>query len=269
MMVDHMPVSEEELHAYVDGELPADRRDAVEAWLAQRPDDAARVAGWRAQSDAIRARYTTVVREPVPARLALDRLTARGRFGLRIAAAAAAVAFLVGGVGGWFLHASLAAAKPGEHLADGSFAAFTADAVEAHKLYVVEVRHPVEVTANDAEHLVQWLSKRVGYQLKAPDLERVGLKLVGGRLLPGPTGAAAFFMYENASGERYTLYCGRTQTPATALRYNDGATASTVYWVSDDVAYVISGKADRDQLHSVAVAAHQQIEGQPAGKSGG
>ncbi len=52
---------------------------------------------------------------------------------------------------------------------------------------------------------MRWLSKRVGYKLRAPNLEGVGLKLVGGRLLPGPTGAAAFFMYENASGERYTL----------------------------------------------------------------
>ncbi len=51
------PVTEDELHAYVDGELPADRRGAVEAWLASHPDDAARVAAWRAQAEAIRARY--------------------------------------------------------------------------------------------------------------------------------------------------------------------------------------------------------------------
>ncbi|HKS63850.1 MAG TPA: anti-sigma factor, partial [Xanthobacteraceae bacterium] len=51
------PVTEEELHAYVDGELAADRRAAVERWLASHAEDAARVAAWRAQADAIRARY--------------------------------------------------------------------------------------------------------------------------------------------------------------------------------------------------------------------
>ena len=60
-MIDHnTPVTEDELHVYVDGELPADRREAVEAWLASHPEDAARVAAWRAQAEAIRARYGAV-----------------------------------------------------------------------------------------------------------------------------------------------------------------------------------------------------------------
>jgi len=50
-------VTTDELHAYVDGMLPADRRDAVEAWLATHPEDAAHVAHWRAQADAIRECY--------------------------------------------------------------------------------------------------------------------------------------------------------------------------------------------------------------------
>ncbi len=56
-MVDrNTSVTEDELHVYVDGELPADRREAVETWLASHPDDAARVAAWRAQAEAIPAR---------------------------------------------------------------------------------------------------------------------------------------------------------------------------------------------------------------------
>jgi anti-sigma factor RsiW len=181
------------------------------------------------------------------------------------------------GGGGWLARGAIVANTPAGQRADrpakDGFTAFTTEAIEAYKLYVVEVRHPVEVTAADADHLVQWLSKRVGYKLRAPNLEAVGLKLVGGRLLPGPTGAAAFLMYESASGERYTLYCGKTGAPATALRYNDNdgrAAASAVYWSSDDVAYVISGRGDRTQLKSVAAAAYEQLEAQPTpGKSGG
>ena len=44
-----------------------------------------------------------------------------------------------------------------------------------------------------------------------PELDAQGLKLVGGRLLPGPTGPASFFMYENAAGERFTIYASRAK----------------------------------------------------------
>ncbi len=62
-------VSEDELHAYVDGQLPAERRGAVEAWLAAHPDDAARVAAWRSQAELIRARFGAVAEEKPPQRL--------------------------------------------------------------------------------------------------------------------------------------------------------------------------------------------------------
>ena len=259
------PVAEDELHAYLDGELPGDRIAAVEAWLAAHPEDMAKIATWRAQNDAIRTRYGAVADEPVPARFDLDQMLKVDRSWRRTAAAAAVSAFVAGGAVGWF------ARSPVMNVVNQNsrgFETFTAEAVEAYKLYVVEVRHPVEVTANDAEHLVQWLSKRVGYQLSAPNLDKVGLKLVGGRLLPGPTGAAAFFMYENASGERYTLYSGRSNAPATALRYTDNGPQKAIYWVTNDVAYVISGQGDRKNVHDVAVAAYEQLDSKPPQNGG-
>src|SRR5262249_10017102 len=104
------PVTEDELHAYVDGEIPADRRGAVEAWLAPDPQDARRVAQWRAQADAIRARYSTVALEPVSARFDLDALARNARSWRAIAAAAVVMAFLAGGVVGWMAHGASAAA---------------------------------------------------------------------------------------------------------------------------------------------------------------
>src|SRR5678816_1011826 len=80
------PVTEEELHAYVDGELAADRRVAVEHWLGAHAEDAARVATWRAQAEAIRARYGAAADEPTPLRFNLDRLARHGRKWSRFAA---------------------------------------------------------------------------------------------------------------------------------------------------------------------------------------
>jgi anti-sigma factor RsiW len=122
------------------------------------------------------------------------------------------------------------------------------------------VRHPVEVPGDQRPHLVEWLSKRLGSPLRAPELDKMGLKLVGGRLLPGPTGASAFFMYESASGERFTLYCGRTGDQETALLYTAKEHNAAYYWVDHNFAYVLSGPAERDKLHAIAQAAYDQID---------
>jgi anti-sigma factor RsiW len=253
----NLPVTEDELHAFVDGELPADRKEAVTAWLAAHPDQAALVATWRAQAESIRARYGAVANEQVPARLMIDQIIERGRGGRRswaaMAAAAAVVAFLVGGATGWIAHGASAAKLTG-------FDAFTADALDAYRLYVVEVRHPVEVPGSERPHMTQWLSKRVGTELRVPDLQTIGLKLVGGRLLPGPTGAAAFYMYEGPSGERYTIYCAKAAAAETALRFKGGDSSAAFYWVDDKVAYVVSGPADRDALEKVTKSVYEQID---------
>jgi anti-sigma factor RsiW len=249
---DHI-VSEDELNAYVDGELPPERLGAVEAWLTTHPDDAMKVVAWRQQVDLIRARYGAAINEKPPQRLNVDRLTRRRYGALAAAIAATFAALLVGGAVGWTARGAVAASP-------SNLALFTTDALDAYRLYTVEVRHPVEVPGDQQPHLQDWLSKRVGSQLRPPDLNKQGLKLVGGRLLPGPTGATAFFMYEGASGERFTLYCGRTSDQQTALRYTAGERNAAYYWVDGDVAYVLSGPAQQDRLHEIAKTAYDQID---------
>lgn len=259
-MVDReSPVTEDELHAYVDGELPADRRSAVEAWLAAHPDDAARVAAWRAQMELIRARYGSVATEPVPARLALDRLTRNRRWWTGVAAAATIAAFLVGGIVGWMAHGVSAATPPAS-------VTFASEALNAHRLYIAEVRHPIEVRAAE-QHLLPWLSRRVGTNLRAPELASFELKLLGGRLLPGPIGPAALFMYEGPTGERFTLYCSRVKAPTTALRYNAANQVAAVHWIESEIGFVVSGPADKDRLLKIAQTAYEQMENRGAAPS--
>src|SRR5262249_1502130 len=162
-MNDRDHVSEEELNAYVDNELPADRRSIVEAWLATHPDDAARVAAWRKQADLLCQRYGHLEYETPPPRFDLDRL-ARRRYSGLAALAATVTAFLIGAAAGWTVH-GLEIQKP------SNLAQFTSDALVAYRLYTVEVRHPVEVLGEERPHLVQWLSKRVGSPLNPPELD--------------------------------------------------------------------------------------------------
>src|SRR5712672_4408201 len=105
----NIPVTEDELHAYVDNELPAERRGDVEAWLAAHPDDAARVQSWRAMAEALHARYDAVVDEAVPKRLEIERLVRQPRQWMYGAIAAALAAFIAGGSVGWMAHGVAAA----------------------------------------------------------------------------------------------------------------------------------------------------------------
>jgi anti-sigma factor RsiW len=249
----HSPVTEDELHAFVDGELPADRRDAVEAWLASHPEDAALVATWRKQADLIRSRYGAVAGEPVPDRLKLDRLMRNGRRWRAFAAAAAIAAFMIGGVAGWMARGASAAVVP------GGFELLAHEALTAHKLYTGEVRHPIEVTASE-NHLLPWLSRRLGTTMRAPDLAAFDLRLLGGRLLPGVSGPSALFMYESGSGERFTLYCSRLAEQRTSLRYSETGNVAAIHWGDGGYGWVVSGPADKSRLKAVARAAYEQVE---------
>jgi anti-sigma factor RsiW len=251
-----MPVTEDELHAYVDNELPGERRADVEAWLSTHPEDAERVQAWRAMAEALRARYDGVADEAIPKRLDLEQLTQKPRQWIFGAVAATLVAFVAGGGVGWIAHG--ASATP------SAFQSFTVDALDAHRLYVVEVRHPVEVPGSERTHLQQWLTKRCGWDVRAPELGATGLKLVGGRLLPGPTGPASFLMYESASGERFTLYASRATTDSAQMRYTTQASDGALYWADRGVGYVLSGPTDKDRLQQVARLVYDQAE-----KSGG
>lgn len=252
----NIPVTEDELHAYIDNELPLERRDDVEAWLATHPDDAERVQSWRAMAEALHARYDSVADEAVPKRLEIERLVRQPRKWMAGAAAAVLLAFVAGGGAGWMARG--ASAQP------SGLQTLTLDALDAHKLYVVEIRHPVEVPGSERAHLQQWLSKRCGWEVRAPELDATGLKLVGGRLLPGPTGPASFLMYEGPTGERFTLYTSRAKLQTAQMRYTAAENSGAMYWSEQGVGYVLSGPTDKDRLNQVARLVYDQTE-----KSGG
>src|ERR1700735_1671828 len=119
-------VGEDELNAYVDGELPADRRAAVEAWLAAHPDDAAKVAAWRKQAELTRERERGVSDEWPPQRFDPTRLTRRS-YGAIATAAEVVAAFVAGGVLGWTVR-GVEAASPSD------LTRFTAAALDAYRL---------------------------------------------------------------------------------------------------------------------------------------
>jgi anti-sigma factor RsiW len=214
-------------------------------------------AEMKAISQGLHQLYDPVLDEPVPERLRA-RIVQRSRW--RMAAIAAGwvlVGLAVGVVAGWQLHASRPVA-----IAHAEVPGFVKRAAVAHAVYSPEVRHPVEVGADQEQHLVAWLSKRLGTPLRAPHLEEVGYYLVGGRLLPGESGPVAHFMYQCKKGTRVTLYV-RANAPGnqeTAFRYAAEGNVKVFYWIDRKLGYALSS-ADIpvDDLNKVANAVHQQL----------
>jgi anti-sigma factor RsiW len=244
-------ITEDELHAYVEGVLPAGRAAEIEAYLAGRPDEAARVAAYREQIVALHREFDPIVDEPLPHRLQFPR-----RHWTRVLMRSAAVVagFALGGVTGWQLHAYTTEKQ-------GEAASWPRRAAIAHVVYSPEVRHPVEVGAEQEAHLVAWLSKRLGVPLKVPYLGAQGYQLVGGRLLPGERGPVAQFMYQDSKGQRLTLYVrvNPGESGETAFRFAHQHGVGVFYWLDRKLGYALSGEVAKEELLRLATAVHRQL----------
>ena len=248
-MKNRSAVTETELHAFIDGQLDAARRAAVEDYLAANPAEAERVRAYARQNEQLHALFDSTLDEPVPE--ALRRKPARRAPGpMRYAALLAAA--VVGGVLGWALRGeeplTITASLPQQ-------------AALAHVVYAPEVLHPVEVGAREEAHLVNWLSKRLGAPVRAPQLSDAGYELVGGRLLPGEAGPAAQFMYQDARGNRLTLYVRTTadDNHETAFRYAKQDKVGVFYWVDGPFGYALSGELERPQLLRIAESVYRAL----------
>lgn len=255
---DDTPVTEAELHAWLDGELPEERHAAVERHLAANPDDAQRFERYRAQRAMLGRTFGPLIEAPLPDQLkppfagpgwtAVPRPpSAFRRWGYRaMAAAAVLLVFVAGGATGWLARERVA----GPHF---STAAFVADAVSAHRVFTVEVRHPVEIGGDQETHLITWLSKRLGKSLRCPPLGKRGYELVGGRLLADADGPAAQLMYQDAAGRRITVYIRPTpDAPGTAFRFSQDGSLRAFYWRDNGLALAVTGDLDRATLSGIA-----------------
>ncbi|RME95177.1 MAG: anti-sigma factor [Alphaproteobacteria bacterium] len=255
MTQDKDQISEADLHAYADGKLSGERKTRVEAFLAEHPGKAEEVADWKRQVEAIRMLHEHIAEEPLPPRLQPHAIAARMRAGTGgwRSLAASVLLLLCGGILGWFGHGYLAASGPsGEPL--------VSQAISAHAVYAVEVRHPVEVGADEEQHLVNWLSKRLQQPVRPADLRRQGFTLVGGRLLPAAHGPAAQFMYEDKSGQRLTLYITHHDQPRNAaFRFASQAGLNAFYWLDEKVSYALVGEVSRERLRSLAHEVYNQL----------
>ncbi len=268
------PLTHDEIHAFVDGELSPPERASVQSRLTQDAQAQASVQQWQQQRDLLQTLHSQVLAQEIPVSLvsAAQRVDTSQqdldqwwRWGGR-----AASVLLVFGMG-WISNSAWRGEQPvwpdsAAQARAGVARNFVRQAGFAHAVFSSEKRHPVEVNASEQEHLVQWLSKRVGKTLKVPDLAPQGYELVGGRLLPGEAGARAQFMFQDAAGTRITLYLGAVdKSPAgtdpreTGFHFSTDGPIPSFYWIDQGFGYALAGPIPRDKLMQLAQAVYRQL----------
>ena len=265
------PISEEDLHAYVDGALSAGRREQVERAIELNPALAARVSDYFSLNNMFHERYDRVLNEPIPARL---RTLKKARWSgaanwPRFAGMAAALVAGIGiGIGTNMGRDALSlpgtsassAANTRDVSAEG-MEAMARQAALAHVVYMPAVDRPDDIGKDREQDFVQYLSNKLGTDVHPPLLTKSGFELMGGRILPGDNGPTAQFMYRDAKGERVTLCIARrkTSTNITAFKlYRDGP-VNVFYWIDGDFGYAVSGGIDRKVMLELAHDVYAQL----------
>jgi anti-sigma factor RsiW len=254
------PVSNDDLHAYVDGQLPPERRRAVEQQLRAQPEAAAQGAAYAAQREALRAGLAPIAAEPVPPRLDLrnllaERLVAERRGAPRSvwrAAAAALLAFAFGGAGGWVLHGRFGTAP-------NDLTLLAREAIANHMVYAADRKRPTELGAEQRDDLARWVSNRLGHVVAPPDMSATGFHYMGGRLAATPQGPAGQFMYQNADGKRLTVFVLPMRDASdTPTRMVDVGAMDGCAWIDKGVGYTVVAPLPPAELHRLAEDVRRQ-----------
>ena len=242
-------IQEEELHAFLDGQLPKGRCRAVLAYLGQHPQEIARLAAYATQKEELRRQLEAI---EVPSgnattaeleRALADRLSGPSyREWLRRVAAIAGLLF----VGWWsntFYQQHLAQQLPG----------VVVEAAQAHEIFGDDVSQPVELIAAAKADMAAWFSSRLGKMVEIPSLLPAGFHLVGGRLLAGDDGPVAQLIYEHRDGHRVTLGLSAEapgSRPEIEVVTVEGLTAG--YWLEGEITYALVGSTSAQQLVAIA-----------------
>ncbi len=245
------PASQEELHAFADGQLPPERSAEIERFLQINPQAAAQVRDYRLLNQALREAFAA---DPLPddgiAEMSAAAPVRRPeRRVIRLALAASLACLLLGGGAGWIARGA-AMGSSGDTVALQSLAERT---LAAYQVFAPDPARPVEIAATDAPRLKTWLSNRMHMDVVLPDLRTAGFTLIGGRLMASDGIPAGMLMYENSKGQRLVLYI-RNDLPSAApskMTYRHTNAGGLLYWRDAAVAIGVAGGFSEPELRPV------------------
>jgi anti-sigma factor RsiW len=228
--------SELDLHAYVDDQLDAGQRFAVESHLSRNPALAAQVMGELGTRTALR--LLAAVEEPSSPRLIrnaqkLDVRPRRSTFWRKAAPA--------GGL-------AIAAAISGLLLIPDHPPAYVDLALASHKVAMMraDMASQVEAPALDAQEI------QASTQISLPSLP-ANWRVTDVQLFPGNSGPALLIAIRTQEGERLSLYAlrERSAAPDVPNAVRDGG-YSVAYWRRGEMSYALTGDDDPVTIDATA-----------------
>jgi anti-sigma factor RsiW len=256
------PVSEAELHGFVDGGLDRGRREAVQAFLAASPADAARVETWRGQNDKIRAAFASVEAIPPPwpsphapgaggAAPAGREPKGSGQSKVRAPTPMWRERWFAQLIGLAF--ASGVVLTAGAAYLDGE--AFTVQAMAALRAFD---QPPAAPGLSPKE-------KRRAQDVAAPLLPNLpvsyGLKLAGVRAMPGEQGQMLCLFYTKPDAGKLALCAEKTPgSSETSTRLSGSFPSAAISWRQRGANYALAGTLSEPELRALADAVRAQVE---------
>lgn len=263
----------EELNAYLDGALPAERLSRVEAYLAAHPSDAARIESYRRQDARLRTTFDPLRPDNPPPELAvlsakLSRNLNRHRHmrGMMRYAAVLLLCVSAAAAGRWS-----ADIVPGAD--DSTVLAQSRIAADAYRLVTAQSgQSALDQSATPAE-LSDWLGSGES-KVHIPRLQLLGYRQIGGQVLPTGDGPAVQLVYNDEKKGPFSLYVARAPDCLRAKpRYTRDGDLSLMSWCQNRAVFMLIGKLDRTAMLWIADAVSQpepqaqvtaESEGKPA-----
>ncbi len=261
MTIEEERISEDELHAFIDGELDEARLQQIVAQIATVPALAERVAQFRKDRETLVQIYGPLIDRPLPERLKSERLMPRALVphgllqrlveqGMRgtayarasMAGAIVAAATLV--IAAWLGHGLL--------FTGGATDALVATALAARdgKLVPESQIAAAAVAAPDVRDRI--VASNLAVSVKAPDLRKAGYDLTTLNVYSDGTGRHSLQLtYHNPQGRIFTVYLTRPSGPQGFELTERGAMRICV-WLNEELSAVMVGEMSSDEMLRVA-----------------
>jgi len=251
------PVTEADLQAYVEDQLPVTRRIDVEAHLCHQPEDAMRVMADLRIRDELRLAFATEQAtghtDALSAARRLERGLARGRLlqqFRRVAATAALISL------GWFAHTLFGMPGAGEVAASTPPPAYVGDAIRAHRTTLLRavMRSQPESPEYDAAEI------RSATRIVMPALPE-DWAITDVQVFPSSFGPSVEMAIRTESFGSASLYAVQLDSsaalPLTRTTQEDFAVA---YWQNGSIAYVLVAHTASADMEQAAVALSASAE---------
>jgi anti-sigma factor RsiW len=250
------PITEADFHAFVDDQLPAERRLEVEDHLARNPPIAARVMADMRARDALRLAFVAGAPHPqnraVGAALRLQRSLLWRRMGLKLRRAAG-IAILIGA--GWLAHAQTGFLQVSDTAASPRPPIFVEDARHAYETSLVRARmaSQPQIPAYNPQEILDATG------ITMPDLPR-DWRVVDTQIFPARSGPSVELTMRGGPLGEMSLFAGRSTSfdviRPTAAPFDRGV---TVYWQSGEMAYALTGSAPEPEVERAATRLERML----------